>query len=761
MIKIPYKPYEWAKAWHANKKRYSVLVLHRRAGKAQPLSSNVLTPSGFVKMGDISIGDMVMTPDGKKTKVLDIFPQGEQDVYEIKFANGATTRSTKEHLWQIEFGNRRRKGGVFDTAYIQKFLEQEKDKNYRSKSRPMTPLINKVAYGNDEGLIIDPYVLGLVIGDGGYSGNNSCRFSTLDDFFIQEINKFYNTKHIAGCDYRIYDIVKDLKTLGLYGVTSKDKKIPQNYINGSRQTRLELLRGLMDTDGYYAKGRSSAEFCSVSPELAEQVCFIARSLGKYATLSKPQKSGYRNKGQYIRCHDKYRVYIRIDEEPIFKLPRKQNQADEYRKRTPRAINKYVAITSIHQVGREDCQCILVEDEKHLYITDNFIVTHNTTATINELIRDSLLHENHLYAFISPTYKQAKRNVWDMIRFYCANIPGVQYNVSELTVVFPTGSKISLFGADNPDSLRGLTLHGVVFDEYSQQPSNIWSEIIAPTLATTKGYSIWIGTPKGRNAFYRIYEDSTRDEDWYSLLLPVSESHIIDEEELKQQRKNMTEDEYAQEWECSWEAAIQGAYYAKELSEARADGRVGKFPYDPTMQVYTWWDLGVSDATTILFMQTNGFQWRMIDCYSANDEGLEHYIKVVKDKPYVYAEHYAPHDIAVREFTSGLSRIETAEKLGISFEIAPKMSIDDGISSAKLRFRTLVIDEDKCRPFIDAIAQYRRDWNETMGDWKNKPLHDWTSHFADAFRIWAVTSITSSDPMAIRVSQNRQNKSNFK
>jgi len=397
---------------------------------------------------------------------------------------------------------------------------------------------------------------------------------------------------------------------------------------------------------------------------------------------------------------------------------------------------------------------------------NVLVLHRragkTTATINQLIKDSLINEGHLYAFIAPTYKQSKRNVWDMLRHYTKDIPDVKYNIAELTVTFPTGSKISLFGADNPDSLRGLTLHGVVFDEYSQQPSNIWSEVISPTLATTKGYAIWIGTPKGRNAFYRIYEDARSYEDWYDLLLTVSESKIVDEEELKQQRRNMTEDEYAQEWECSWEAAIQGAYFAKELSEARAENRIGAYPYDPTMPVYTWWDLGVSDATTILFMQTNGFQWRLVDCYTANDEGLEHYIRVVKEKPYVYEEHYAPHDIAVKEFTSGQSRIETAEKLGINFEIAPKLSVDDGISAAKLRFKHLVINEDTCRPFIDAIAQYRREWNDKMGDWKDKPLHDWSSHFADAFRYWAVTDVQTHDTGLLqRVSNNREQNKSFK
>jgi len=396
---------------------------------------------------------------------------------------------------------------------------------------------------------------------------------------------------------------------------------------------------------------------------------------------------------------------------------------------------------------------------------NVLVLHRragkTTSTVNQLIKDSLMNKNHLYAFIAPTYKQSKRNVWDMVRHYTKDIPDVDYNISELTVTFPTGSKISLFGADNPDSLRGLTLNGVVFDEYSQQPSNIWSEVISPTLATTKGYAIWIGTPKGRNAFYRIYEDARQYDDWYDMFLPVSQSKLIDEEELRQQKRNMTEDEYAQEWECSWEAAIKGAYYAKELNEARVENRIGEFPYDPTLPVYTWWDLGVSDPTTILFFQTNGYQWKLIDCYSSNDEGLEHYIKYVKDKPYVYEKHYAPHDIEVKDFSTGITRWETAQKLGVEFDIAPKLSVDDGISAAKLKFKTLQINQGTCQPFLDAIAQYRREWNNKHGDYRDHPLHDWTSHYADAFRYWAVTGVQTTDPMALRVSQNRQKERGFR
>jgi hypothetical protein len=197
----------------------------------------------------------------------------------------------------------------------------------------------------------------------------------------------------------------------------------------------------------------------------------------------------------------------------------------------------------------------------------------TVAAVNHLIRASLLNPKTKYAYIAPTYKQAKNIAWDNVKEYARVVPGVNFNESELRCDFPNGSRITLYGADNPDSLRGITLWGVIFDEYSQQPSNIWTEIISPTLSSTGGWAIWIGTPKGKNAFYRLYEDNLNTPDWYAVLLKASESSILPESELAIQRANMSEDEYLQEYECSWEASIKGAYYAREMLKARNDGRI--------------------------------------------------------------------------------------------------------------------------------------------------------------------------------------------
>lgn len=387
-----------------------------------------------------------------------------------------------------------------------------------------------------------------------------------------------------------------------------------------------------------------------------------------------------------------------------------------------------------------------------------IVAHRrsgkTTATINHLQRDALRANGSRYAYIAPTYKQAKSIAWDIIKTYSRVIPSIEYNEAELTVKYPNGSRITLYGADNPDSLRGIGLWGVIFDEYSQQPSNIFSEIIRPALADHGGYAIWIGTPKGKNEFWRLYQQAKLGkndkgevlEDWEAFFYTVENTTVLSEKELEDARKTMSDDEFAQEFYCSFEASIKGAYYASQLARAYKEGRIGVVPHDELLSVATWWDLGIGDATSILFLQNIGHEWRLIDCYENSGEGLSHYANVLQDKAsklnYNYKGHYAPHDIQVKELGSGKSRLEQAENLGIRFDIAPRLSIEDGINAVRARFNTLWIDEDKCAKFLHAISLYRKDWDEKRGMFKDQPYHDFTSHFADALRYWAVTNVTN-------------------
>jgi hypothetical protein len=213
---------------------------------------------------------------------------------------------------------------------------------------------------------------------------------------------------------------------------------------------------------------------------------------------------------------------------------------------------------------------------------------------------------------------------------------------------------------------------------------------------------------------------------------------------------------------SWSGiTLKGAYYTKQIQEARKEGRITNVPYEPSIPVHTWWDLGVGDSTSIGFFQFVGKEARMIDYLEATGEGLNFYINELRLKGYTYGEHYAPHDIAVREFSTGKSRLETARDLGIHFNIVPNIPIDDGINAGRMRFKGLWIDKDKCSAWVNAISQYQKEWNEKMGDYKSKPLHDWTSHGADMYRYFSVSNPPTPDPyIENKINQNRARGNQF-
>lgn len=334
--------------------------------------------------------------------------------------------------------------------------------------------------------------------------------------------------------------------------------------------------------------------------------------------------------------------------------------------------------------------------------------------------------------------------WDMMKKYSRVIPGIKYNESELTVTYPNGSKIRLLGADNPDSLRGIALWGVVFDEYSQQPSSIFPEIVRPALADNKGYAIWIGTPKGHNNFYDLYELSLKDDNWMGMLLTVKDTNVLDDEEVEDARVVMSSDEFKQEFYCSFDAAIQGAYYSDQMEELRARERFTVVPYEESLPVNTYWDLGIGDATSIVFVQFVGVEKRIIDYYENSGEGLAHYVKVLQEKGYVYGDHYAPHDIQVKELGTGLTRLEQASALGLDFLITPNIRVEDGINAVRSVLGSCWFDKEKTDRLIECLSQYHKEWDDKRGVFRNIPYHDWSSHGADAFRYFAVASSRESE-----------------
>ncbi len=354
-------------------------------------------------------------------------------------------------------------------------------------------------------------------------------------------------------------------------------------------------------------------------------------------------------------------------------------------------------------------------------------------------------ERPRFAFISPTYSQAKGTSWDYLMAFSAPIPGCKVSISELSVTYPNGGQVRLFGADNPDSLRGFYFDGVVFDEYGLQQPRIFTEVIRPALSDRQGWALFLGTPAGKNQFYEIIQQAKQDAGWFYAEYKASQTGIIDPLELEAARKDMTADEYAQEYECSFEASVKGAIFAGELTTARSAGRISTVPCDPILPVDTSWDLGVGDATAIWFNQSSrSGEVRLIDYYEASGEGLPHYAHVLKDKGYVYGTHWAPHDIAVREFSSGRSRLDAAASLGIKFDIAPNIPLEDGIHAARMLFPRCWFDAVKCQAGLEALQHYRRDYNTRLNEFKAVPVHDWAEHGASAFRYLAVSQETPEE-----------------
>ena len=361
----------------------------------------------------------------------------------------------------------------------------------------------------------------------------------------------------------------------------------------------------------------------------------------------------------------------------------------------------------------------------------------TVACINDLIKRAIQEgktDGH-YAYLAPFYSQVKSVAWDYLLRYSAPVRA-RANASELWVELINGAKIRLFGSDNPDALRGMYMDGVILDEYADMKPRLWGEVIRPLLADRGGWAVFIGTPKGHNEFFHLYEDAIGDDRWHVTMLKASKTGLLPPDELQDAQRSMTPEQYAQEFECSFEAAIIGAYYGRELAAASDDGRIVSVPYDPSLRVHTAWDLGISDSMTIWFFQQAGREIRFIDYYEASGHGLDHYAKELDKRGYLYGKHYAPHDIKVRELGTGKSRLEVARKLGLNFTVVRDIGIKDGIDAARLMLPRCIFDREKCGQGLEALKQYREKVDEKRGV-SLGPLHDWTSHAADAFRMAAV------------------------
>lgn len=380
-----------------------------------------------------------------------------------------------------------------------------------------------------------------------------------------------------------------------------------------------------------------------------------------------------------------------------------------------------------------------ESDKRWSLTVAHRRAGKTVARINKLIRKAIECDKHnpRFGYLAPFYVQAKDIAWLYLKHYSAPLIalGGKINESELSVTFPHNNAIiKLYGAENAERMRGLYFDGIVVDEGQGIAKSVLTQIILPALADREGWLDVSGTPKGwSNLLGELYKLAQHKAEWFCQILRASETGIIPAAELKRQKELMSENEYEQEFECSFDAAITGAVYGKQMTECAERMRADL--YDPKLEVMTAWDLGYDDATGIWFWQRAGREIRLIDYYEANGEDIEHYCSILKGKTYKYGKHFVPHDAANKLLAAGgRSIVQQAHALGVVMYVVSATSQQNSIEALRKTLELCWFDPVACADGIEALKQYQFEFDEDKKTFRSKPRHDWSSHAADAAEI---------------------------
>lgn len=376
---------------------------------------------------------------------------------------------------------------------------------------------------------------------------------------------------------------------------------------------------------------------------------------------------------------------------------------------------------------------------------------------NWLIKMAYWHRVGTYVYYFPTSRLGRRILWDGAdkngRRFIDYIPkelidGVP-NAQEMKIRLKNGSLIQIMGTDTILNV-GINPIGCIFSEYSLQDPTAWS-LTRPILRENGGWAVFNFTPRGKNHAYELYNMAKDNADWYCQKITVDDTGVVSAEDIQKERdEGMSEHLIRQEFYCSFEQGIEGSVYAKLLDKAELEGRITNVVYDTATVVNTYWDIGISDPSVVLFAQQCGNEVHLLDMYQNEGEGLQHYARVIQEKAnennWIYGSHFAPHDIQVRELGTGAqSRWQVARELGIHFDIVPNIPIIEGIELARNLWPKLWINKGKCKYFVKCAEHYHRAYNERLNVYTDKPVHDWSSHCMDCLRYMAI-------------SQNRANRS---
>ncbi|KAB8122444.1 hypothetical protein D3W54_14735 [Komagataeibacter medellinensis] len=359
-----------------------------------------------------------------------------------------------------------------------------------------------------------------------------------------------------------------------------------------------------------------------------------------------------------------------------------------------------------------------------------------------------------YWHMLPEASQARKAIWDAVNPHTGRrrideaFPKEIRETTkeqEMFIRFINGATWQVVGSDNFNSLVGSTPIGVVFSEWALANPSAWA-FLSPILLENGGWAMFITTPRGRNHAKRFYDSMRDNPNWFCEVSSVERTGRFTHEQLEEERAQLIaqfgEDDgnakFEQEYDCSFDAAIQGSYYGKLLKAADNEDRIGHVPYNPSLPVITAWDLGIGDSTVIWCAQQVGSDVRVIDCIASSGVGIDWYVKELANRPYIYKQHIVPHDAENSELGTGMRRIDTMRSLGMNpIRVLPRTAVDDGISAVRMLIPRCRFDRKGCKLGIDALEQYRKSWDDANKCFRDKPLHDWASDYADAFRYLAV------------------------
>jgi phage terminase large subunit len=696
------------------------------------IDTHVLMADGSHKfIQDIEVGDHIMAWDGVKfvtDKVKNVWESGEKEILQISHAGMPALYSSYDHLFAVTINQSNK---VFWKPAIG-IADQDFVMNYG---------------GSSYGSFVDP-LLGEFLGYylfGGASPEN------------------YDIKH------KRYESIRML----LY---DRDKELPENklfcgfYISSTlplvreldRESLISFFGAVISMRGRILITRSALDKLDVdfrNPTICIELIFYASEYMAWSFYWLLRKLGISPRTPFMRdrcwC-------IKIGRSEDIKIlfsagnivghddtmaealnVMKLSKPDRSRKLHNGCFRTRIKKHKIDMRYTYD----LETEEYHNFVANGYVV-HNSGKDIaawNMVIMCAIARVG-LYLYLLPTATQARKIIWDGIMI--DGSPIIDYiptgvieskHVQDMKIKLRNGSIIQLAGSDNYDRLMGINAAGIVFSEYALQDPRAY-QYLRPVLTAANGWALFISTPRGHNALWTMYQVARDSPDWFCSHLSVHDTQHISLHDIQKEIAlgELSEDLAQQEYFTSFDMGIEGSFYAKYLDSLRVKGQIGNdIMWEPSHPVWTSWDIGVRDQTSIVFYQVIGQTVRIIDCYEKNREGLEHYVKIVLGKPYTYAKHFAPHDMKQMEFGSGQTRWAKAHDLGITFHVVDNIPIIDGIEVVRSTLPRCWFNESSSKQLLKALENYRQEYDAKLKVYKGRPLHDQYSHFADAFRYLCV------------------------